>query len=239
MAGFARRDLIILGGVSAAMIGWQQYRQRPSELNFIALRDAPGWSFASTGQSSGLSGSDFMTIGLKPSPAPLPIARLSHVVHHAAMGQGVPVAVFSDFFCPFCRKLIARLMTRTWPRPLAISWHELPLLGPNSVLVAQVAQAAALQQAYPAFYAQLLQDGFRPSMNWLVNVAEKAGLNGQLLREDTNSAEVARRLSQSHTAATQLGIHATPGMAIGQRVVLGAMDARTLEILISTTPQSR
>jgi protein-disulfide isomerase len=215
------------------MVGWQQFGRRGPSLEFAPLRDAGDWSFAMAGQVTQAAGTDFLTIGLQSGPDPLPVSRLEDVVHRDATGTGVPVAVFSDFFCPYCRGLIGRLKARDAQPSIDITWHELPLLGDNSVLVAQAAEAAALQEGYVPFYNQLLADGFRPAPRWMAQIAERAGLDAARLTEDMTGPEVAARLADTAAAAKRLGIFATPGIAIGKRVILGALDKDLMEEIIA------
>ncbi len=174
-------------GAAALVVGWQWFAVRPVDLEFRPIDGAPGWQFATAGEVSGLSATDLLTFGLEPGPEPLPAARLEEVVHRD-FSDGTPVAVFSDFFCPYCRDLIARLQRlASGGLPISISWHELPLLGPNSELAARAAEAAALQGGYAEFHAQLLAEGFRPLPAWMGEVAMRAGLDGAGARDGRGS----------------------------------------------------
>ncbi|MEO9573434.1 MAG: DsbA family protein [Tateyamaria sp.] len=227
-----RRDLMAVGGLVALVAGWQVFGVRRPVLEFHDVAAAPGWQFAVLGGISAASGSDLMTIGLDVGPPALPGADLDAVVHRDRMDGAVPVAVFSDFFCPYCRGLIGRLVARGSAPDIAISWHELPLLGPQSVLVARAAEAAGLQGGYAAFYAQMLSDGFRPSPAWMATVAEAAGLDGARLGRDMGGDVVADRLLASARAAKTLGFIGTPGLAVGRYAVLGALRTDQMEDLI-------
>jgi len=227
-----RRDLLAVSGLVALAAGWQLFGVRRPSLEFRDVEAAPGWQFAALGGISAASGSDLMTIGLDAGPAALPGAELDAVVHRDRVDGAVPVAVFSDFFCPYCRGLIGRLGARKTSPRIAISWHELPLLGAPSVFAARAAEAAALQGGYIAFYAQLLSDGFRPSSAWMGTVAEAAGLDGTQLRRDMEGEAVASRLLASARAAGTLGFIGTPGLAVGRFAVLGALDTDQMEDLI-------
>lgn len=230
-----RRDLLALGGLVAVGAGWQVFGVRRPSLEFVDLSTAPGWRFAALGGVSGLSGADLMTIGLQDGPPPLPGAELDAVVHRDRVDGAVPVAVFSDFFCPYCRELIGRFGARPATPEIAVTWHELPLLGPQSVLVARAAEAAALQGGYRAFYARLLADGFRPSPAWMGKVADAAGLDGAQVRRDMDGDHVAARLLASARAAKTLGFIGTPGLAVGRSAVLGALRSEQIEDLIAET----
>ncbi len=60
----------------------------------------------------------------------------------------VPVAIFTDYACPYCRTLEAQLDADAEALGLAIRRHELPILGPSSVTAARGALAAARQGRY-------------------------------------------------------------------------------------------
>ena len=227
-----RRDLMVGGGLVAVAAGWQVFGVQTQGLSFRPINAASGWRFAALGGVSGATGVDFITVGLQEGPTPLPSAQLDGVVHRDAINGAVPVAVFSDFFCPYCRGLIGRLAARQADQPIAITWHELPLLGPQSVLVARAAEAAALQDGYAAFYAQILKDGFRPIPAWMGQVAQAAGLDGAKLVQDMDGPEVRARLLESARAAKTLGFLGTPGLAVGRSAILGALRANEMEDLI-------
>lgn len=234
MTAQGRRKLLLLAGAAALVAGWQRFAVRPVALDFRPVPGAPEWQFATAGKVSGLSGSDLLTIGLAPGPAPLPAERLGEVVHRDHAG-GPPVAVFSDFFCPFCRELIARIQVMAADGEVrSVSWHELPLLGPNSDLAARAAEAASLQGGYPEFHAQLLADGFRPLSEWMALVAERAGLEGSRLERDMDGPLVAARLSDSAAAAARLGFLGTPGLVIGRRAVLGGLGRDVMSALLDS-----
>lgn len=231
MAGIGRREIIGLAGAAAIVAGWQRFGRREPPLEFRELRGAPGWSFALAGAvTGGLSSTDLMTIGLEDRPEPLPVARLSQVVHQHPEAPGIPVAIFSDFFCPYCRELIGRI--DRW-EGLNLTWHELPLQGRPSEIFARAAIAAEFQGGYRAYYAQMLKDGFRPASGWLGTVAERAGLDADRLLADMRSEAVTRHLADSAGAAAQLGIRATPGIVVRQRSVLGALSDGQFEALLN------
>ena len=212
---------------------WQVFGVRKPQLQLTAIDGLPGWQFGSTGSLSGLSGQDFMTLGLDQGPPPLPASKLAQAVHPVARAGLVPVAVFTDFFCPYCRQLVGILAPQANSLGIHITWHELPLLSPASVLVAQAAEAAAEQNGYVAFYQSLLREGFRPSPAWMATVAETAGLNGAQLRKDMRSPAVAARLERSARAAATLGLAGTPGLVVGQTAILGALSSEEIAHLVA------
>ena len=223
-----RRDLLIGAGLVGIAAGWQVWGVRDPELRFVPIADVPGWRFGQAGEVSTLTGTDLMTVGLETRPAPLPVVDLDRIVHQTN-GPAPRLAVFGDFFCPYCRILMARVRTMT---DVSVTWHELPLLGPSSVKAARAAEAARLQNGYLAFYDELTRSGFRPSDRYMSAVAGAAGLDGARLRADMDGPEVALRLAQSAAAATRLGFFATPALVIEHTAILGALPTWQLETLL-------
>ena len=227
-----RRDLL-LGSLALAgvAVGWQAFVRRPRRFDFRAIPGAPGWVMAETGDISAPSSTAFLTLGQGDEPpAPLSPDRLGEVLYRGRSPEHI--AVFSDFFCPFCRTLTTRLASRL---DIPVIWHELPLLGPPSVIAARAAVAADLQGGYAAFVAALSDSGFRPTPTHMGIVATAAGLDGDRLKRDIEGPEVAGRLHATRRAAEALGIYGTPAIAAGRRVVLGDISLTELNMLRADT----
>ncbi len=159
---------------------------------------------------------------------PLAPAKLCSTLYRNRDG-GVPIAVFTDFFCPNCRTLEARLAARS---DLAITWHQLPLLGPASEVVARALIAADFQDGYVALRDQLLSAPFRPLLQTLLEAAIHAGLDAERLAVDMQQSAVAQRLTLSHSTAETLRVWGTPSFTIGRTLAIGALDNNQLDQLI-------
>lgn len=235
--GLNRRNLLVLGGLAGIAGAWQVWGVRPELPKFAPIRTAPGWSFAMSGQISG--GLDPMLLGLdQPHFEPFSAAALDTAVFRDMQRPGhVPLAFFSDPFCPFCKPLFARIVQRSEALrpPITIAWHELPLLRPASHVIARAIEAARLQGGYIAFQEDLIQSGPRPAQAALRQIAERAGLDGQKLTQDMMSPQVAQSLATTARAAAQLGLIATPALIIGRKALLGAPPSDVLEALIQDT----
>lgn len=237
-----RRDLLIGGGLLGVAVGWQLWGVRPPSLELRAIMGAPGWQFGTAGDISGAL--DTTLVGIpdpaQPDLSPFKPDALEAAVFGSTRRAGyVPMAVFSDYFCPYCRILFARLTQRLNapnPPPITIAWHELPLLGPSSQFAARALMAASLQGGYAIFHSALIRDGLRPAPAAMGRIADAIGLNGAQLIADMDGPQVADRLHQTARAAGQLGVYATPGLIVGRNLVLGALDAAMMDDLIATTP---
>ena len=236
----SRRNLVFgalaLGAVAG---GWQLWLKRPREFQFRPIEGLPGWRLLEfegvSAPSAGVSGAAFLGLGDSDEPvAPLPISRLCATLFEPGKNK-VPVAVFSDFFCPHCRVQIPRIAERAARRDanISVSWHELPLLGPTSEIAARSAVAADLQGGYPEFQARLLASSFRPTARYLADVARAAGLSSGQILLDMEGELVASRLRRSRSAARTLGIYGTPALVVGRTLVMGRISDNDLDRLIA------
>ncbi len=228
----SRRNLFLgIGALAAIAGGWQWAVNRPRSLEFAAIPGLDGWRQTQAGGMTTLGGNatSAVLIGIDSEDVTrLPPAKLCPALYRNR-DSGVPVAVFSDFFCPNCRILDARLASRS---DLAITWHQLPLLGPSSELVAHALMAADRQDGYVAMRDQLLSAPFRPMLQTFLEAAILAGLDAEQLGRDMHESAVAARLAESRSAAQTLGVWGTPAITVGRTLAMGALDHRQLDQLI-------
>jgi hypothetical protein len=229
---------MLLAGAPLAVVPLLALRARApreSGFAFAPVPGAPGFRRIEAGAVSAPLGDPFVGLrepGAPPPPAPLPPGDLCAALFGGPPPGTLPVAAFSDYYCPWCRDLTVRLAARDDPG-LHLAWHELPLLGDASEAAARAALAADLQGAYPAFQARLLRAAFQPTDAYLADLARSLGLDPARLVADARGAEVARRLEASARAAATLGIGATPALVVGRTLVLGAIPDARLDALIA------
>ena len=165
-----RSTLFTLGAIVA---GYAAFRTIPSllpeKLELETLENPSGFRKYVAGDTSG--GFDpFVGLGT-PEDADIvarkvaAFQRVSDNICGALYGEletdvaRVPMASFSDYYCPYCRVQTKRLseMTNSMPNEVAVAWHELPLLGDSSNLAAKAALAAKRQGAYVSFHERLMR----------------------------------------------------------------------------------
>jgi predicted DsbA family dithiol-disulfide isomerase len=146
----------------------------------------------------------------------------------------LPIAYFSDFYCPYCRVLERDLSKVLSEDPaLRLVQHELPLLGGASVSAAKAVLAADLQGGYSDMKARLLRTGLITDEAYLRAVAPDLGLDADRLLHDMESPEIADRLLTSRALGKVFGIVGTPALVIGRTLVMGAVTNRTIERVVS------
>ncbi|MDG1130228.1 MAG: DsbA family protein [Paracoccaceae bacterium] len=146
----------------------------------------------------------------------------------------VPVASFSDYNCPFCRVLTERLvqMQSAQPSQIAVTWHELPLLGEASVMAARGALAAKRQGAYIEFHRRLMKSRFQATPQYLSALADDLGVDQSQLVSDMQSDAIAAEIEDSRALATIFGFIGTPALIVGRTVVQGEISESRLQRLV-------
>lgn len=149
----------------------------------------------------------------------------------------VPLAYFSDYRCTFCRRLSPRLAALAQTSGISLTWHELPLLGPDSTLGARAALAARRQGAYDAFHSRMMDSSFVPNPAYLRRLAQDTGIDPDRLIADMDHPGVTRQLAITADLARRFGFFGTPALVIGRTATLGALSDSRLERLIEIERQ--
>lgn len=227
----------MLGGASAAVLAAAGLRLRgASDFTFEPLKDPAGFRWLEAGSPTvsivnpltGLNSPDGLV-----DPVRVGDAEFCQTLFSRSRPDAVPVAAFSDYFCPMCRELSDTLIALEQNGLIVITWHELPRLGPGSVAAARAALAADKQDSYPALHARLIRTQFQPNAAYLSSIAGSAGLDVPRFMEDMRSADVTRRLGQSAALAGRFGFPGTPALVVGRTATLGMIPRRRLEALIA------
>lgn len=234
-----RRDVLIAAGalgIAVALPGFLRRMKRDFE--FEPLRSVPGFRRLRAGA---LSKANVALIGVE---APSDRDRMRReevetnpcksVFGNFAWDQGkLPIAVFTDYFCPYCPMQSSLVIELAEERDsIHVVWHDLPTLGPRSEAAAKVAVAAGLQDRYLPVHRRLMQTHLRPGTGQLVELAREFDLNETRLLQDLASAETEARVERTKAIAAVFGIVGTPAMIVGRTLVVGNANRETLERLI-------
>ena len=241
-----RNTLVTLGAIGA---GYAIFRYAPSllpEKLELEAMDAPrGFRKFSAGKTSGGSFNPF--VGLEgqddlaqrkamldaDSRVDQNICRLLYANLELSVDQ-IPMASFSDYYCPFCRVQTKRLaqLVNTKGDEIAVAWHELPLLGENSILAAEAALAAKRQGAYVEFHDRLMKSPFVASPEYLSQLSLDLGLDEKRLLEDMSSEDVAEELENSAALSRAFAFIGTPALVIGRTVIQGQVSDKMIDRII-------
>lgn len=245
-----RNSLLTFGAVGLAFVGLKYIPDLTSKkLSFSAMERPHGFRKYVAGESSVANFDPF--IGLDPDESPQLRAAKRRADHRVSTGicnalyptgytpsDIVPVASFSDYYCPYCRVQTQQLSDLSESAGLALNWHELPLLGDNSDRAARAALAAKRQDAYVAFHAHLMRTPFAPTSAYLGKLSDELGIDETQLRQDMQSPDVIRELENSAALSRLFGFIGTPALVIGRTVIQGKITDRMVREIADMERQS-
>ena len=234
-----RRDALVLGGLVLGAVSLPPILRRlPSEFQFEPIAGFEGFRRLQGGAVSGAGNPFFGLDGRLPDQAPLyenPIGPPCTALFGDApwTSQKLPVAIFTDFNCPYCKTLDSRLIAlRDSGAPLDIHWHDMPLLGDSSHRAARAAIAARNFDREEDARTYLWNHGMRPGQTALRRMAEHLDLHADVFEREIESKRVLQSVSKSLELGMRLGIPGTPGTVLGRTLVIGAIREPDLAKLI-------
>ena len=160
------------------------------------------------------------------------------VAHTKSPAWGNPeaktvIVEFADYNCPYCRRVFPEVTKLVEDDgDIRIVMKELPVLGPGSEYAAKAALAAKRQGKYEAFHRLMMTSGARVSRDGVNAVAKQAGLDLERMKKDMASPEIEQELQQNQLWAERLGITGTPAFVIGDEVIPGAIDGKSMKRLV-------
>lgn len=239
-----RRNLVAAGVLGSVLALWNGVplvmRLLPQDFAFEPIRGLPGFRRLAGGAASGAFdplagiGTPGEARGHRIDPEALR-ADPCGALFGAQPTQGVvPVASFSDYYCPYCR-ILTRMLWRIEAESagaVRVRWHEWPLLGPTSEVAARAALAAKRQGAYLAFHETLMRGAFVATPAFIASLAERIGVDPVRMVADMQKDETTREIETSRALAALFGMRGTPSLVVGRTVVEGEIDEARLLALI-------
>jgi len=146
----------------------------------------------------------------------------------------ITLVEFFDYNCPYCRKVAPSVVELEEADPgLRLIYKEFPILGPGSEFAARAALASRRQGKYVPFHNALMQATEQVTEETVMETAREVGLDAEQLRADMQDPTIQEAIGRNLQLANALGITGTPSFIIGEEVVPGAVDLRTLQRLIA------
>jgi hypothetical protein len=237
--GLKRRDLLVSGAVLLAVFaGIPALRRQYTSFQFEPVEGLEGFRRLGSGS---ISAGPVVFLGLDANDEDLSTeqAQIRQTPCASIFGPPVlqdnriPIAIFSDYNCPYCAVLSDRLIRlEESGAPVRLIWYELPLLGPRSEVSANAALAAAQQGRYIAAHRHLMTKVLPPGPTGLRRMAQELDLDPDQLIADAKSSAVAAELRKARALAGVLGVIGTPTTVVGRTIVVGSITASSLEQLI-------
>lgn len=145
----------------------------------------------------------------------------------APKGADVTLVMFSDYQCPFCRKVHPVLeQLRSEDKKVKIVYRDWPIFGAGSVEAARAAIAAQYQGKHAAFNDAMMKTQGKVTSQSVRAAADRAGVNWVRLQADlkTHAADIDGAIDRTGRYAAMMGLSGTPGMLVGPYLIPGAID---------------
>ena len=149
----------------------------------------------------------------------------------APEGYDVTIVFFTDYQCPYCRKMhpvLDALMRED--NKVRLVYRDWPIFGAASTEAARAAIAAQYQGKHAEFNAALMQTEGRLSSRSIRAAADRAGVDWNRLQADLDQhgSEIGQALARTSRFAAMAGLSGTPGLMVGPYLLPGAVDLATL-----------
>jgi protein-disulfide isomerase len=147
----------------------------------------------------------------------------------------VTVVEFSDFQCPFCKRVVPTLkrVEETYKDNVRIVWKHMPLeIHKDAMPAALAAEAAGNQGKFWEFHDRLFANQDKLGADDLKRYAADLGLDMSRFTADQQSADEKKNIDADAAEARTLGIAGTPGIFINGRFVAGAQPFETFAKII-------
>ena len=150
------------------------------------------------------------------------------------------VVEFFDYRCPYCKQVQPSIKALLRDDPnLRIVYKEFPILGPESVIAAHVALAAAKQGKYEPFHSTMMATTGQITADVIMRVAADSGLDMEKIKAEMNAPDIDQIVARNHDLARALDINGTPGFVIGDTLIPGAVDLATLKQEVANERKSK
>jgi protein-disulfide isomerase len=166
-------------------------------------------------------------------------ARAEEILRDGASPVGgnpngdVTLVEFFDYNCPYCRQVTPIMLEAETADPqLRVVYKEFPILGPNSTFSAKAALAVHRQGKYLAFHKELMLERGVADEAKVLKIAAKIGVDVDRMKSDMNDLAIEAAIERNLALAQALRVSGTPSFVIGDQILRGATDLKTLQSLI-------
>jgi protein-disulfide isomerase len=177
-----------------------------------------------------------VTIALEPPPATRYEVSMEGAPTKGPASAPVTLVEFSDYHCPFCKRVKPTLdaILARYPDKVRLVYLDLPLdsLHPAARAVAEAAHCAGDQGKYWPFHDKVLDAAPDGSPDTLKRIAGEIGLDVAAFESCVAAGTHKARVEKSTQEAAGLGISGTPAFLVNGRLISGAQPLETFARMI-------
>ncbi len=153
--------------------------------------------------------------------------------NYSFLGNKSAKVTFTEFFdynCGYCKHAYADLVKATTEDPnIKIVLIDVPILGPQSVEAAKWAIAAGKMGKYVEYHGALMNfQGPKDEEN-LKKMGKDLGLDPEKLKTLAADPKTQKQIDENIELFSALGLSGTPGFAVSDRLIRGAVDSAALK----------
>ena len=146
----------------------------------------------------------------------------------------VSLVEFFDYNCPYCRQVVPAMQNAEKQDPnLRVIYIEFPILGSNSMFAAKAALAAHRQGKYLPFHMALMQARGAVDERRVIETAATVGVDLDRMKVDMNDPAIEKIIRNNLALAQALQINGTPSFIVGDEIIRGAADLKTLQTSVA------
>ena len=142
----------------------------------------------------------------------------------------VTIVEFFDYNCGYCKRAVPDINALLEKdKNVRVVFHELPILGPSSMMAAKWALAAHLQGKYFDFHVALMDHRGGKDEAILEKLAKDVGLDVKTMKKDVGSKKVEDLLAETRRLADALGVTGTPAFIVDTNIFRGYLGPDGLQ----------
>lgn len=154
----------------------------------------------------------------------------------ANVNGDVTIVEFFDYRCGFCKRVFPDIVKIiNTDKNIRYVFKEFPILGPESMNASKAALAAwSLDKTkYMAFHQAMMGSKGGLPEGRVLEFATKAGYDATALKTAMKDPKIDELIAKNFELAKALDINGTPAFIIGDEIIRGAVDLKTLRNVIS------
>lgn len=148
----------------------------------------------------------------------------------------VTLVEFFDYRCGYCKKILGTMMNYVGhDSNVRVVFKEFPILDGESPGPSEFASRAALaslnqdESKYLAYHNALMTARGGLTLQSILAMGEKVGLDPERLKADMNSPAITEMIRRNRELAQKLRISGTPTLVIGNEVLRGAQPRERIQ----------